>query len=882
MAVVQQVWFFRYEVVQTDLDTDGIEMTNSIDLGLGTSLKDEMGNLVSPLTFTAPSNLSDVLVKGGGPNVILSLTELSVGENGGTGTYTVRLNSEPTHPVTVALRSADTSVATVSPSSLTFEVNNDNNKIWSAPQTVTVTGVNDDIDNDVGGSTRTVNITHSVTSSDTDYNNITVNPVEVTSNDDDDVGSIKLTVSQTNVNEGATVRTLSIRAQFEGSTSGGQSNTSVRLSDDLSLSISVVAVTAQVGDFDPVPDFNMDISAGDDRVTESFSLGIVDDGVDENDETFEVRGASSLSLTISPATITIVDDDEKGVIVSRSSLSVSENGGMQTYTVRLESEPMGPVIIFVTSSDTGIATVSPTLLTFEANNDNGQMWSTPRTVTVTGVNDSSSTNSRQTTITHTVSGEDYSGETVADVSVTSIDITLGLTVANATEILSDNYESYSISGTCSPSGGDVSVQVGSMSAMSVSCTSGTWTKEGIDTSSDITSNGSVTITATQVVNLNNLTASIDVQRCVSSGDGTSVSSPKLICSYEEFKTVMKNITDYDYVALDIDIDAKSSWSEGDANCGAYDGTHIAVTDPCSGWTPVHVVSYDGVFDGKGHTVENLYIHSSKDYLGLFGVLTINKISNLHFRNVHIHSTGDQTYMGTISGLLSNGDIDGCSVTGKLSSDYRSFSGGLVGNTLGKILNSYTDVQMTIEEGTGSKVGGLAGLLTSGFVMSSYSVGSVKINSSSGGTVGGLVGVVSGDDSWFDSSYSHTEVSGGDNSGGLVGMFSLTASNTASISHSYSLGDGFPADPLFNDNSDISSNSDLFWDTDISGISTSGATGSTGLTTANMQVACSNGTTTGICALGGGFSFTAGEYPKVKKCSTCDPASPVFGDVLEGQ
>ena len=46
-------------------------------------------------------------------------------------------------------------------------------------------------------------------------------------------------------------------------------------------------------------------------------------------------------------------------------------------------------------------------------------------------------------------------------------------------------------------------------------------------------------------------------------------------------------------------------------------------------------------------------------------------------------------------------------------------------------------------------------------------------------------------------------------------------------------------------------------------------GAVGLTTAQMQVACPAGTTTGICALGDGFVFEAGKYPKVKKClSNC--------------
>ncbi len=288
-----------------------------------------LGLTVNPATLAIVDNDEN--------GVIISRSSLSVDEDGGIGTYTMRLSKQPTHPVIVVASTSNSAVATASDNIVTFSTGN-----WNNPRTVTVTGVNDDIDNDAGGSPRTINITHSVTSDDSEYDNVSVRSVEVTSLDDDDIGSVKLTVNQTNINEGTTVRDLNIRVQFEGSTSGGQSNTGVRLSDDLSLSISVVAVTAQADDFDPVSDFNIDIPAGDDRITGSFSLGVVDDGVDENDETLLVTGASSLGLTINPVIITIVDNDERGVIVSRSSLLVSENGGTQTYTVSLKVSPRVP------------------------------------------------------------------------------------------------------------------------------------------------------------------------------------------------------------------------------------------------------------------------------------------------------------------------------------------------------------------------------------------------------------------------------------------------------------------------------------------------------------------------------------------------------------
>ena len=59
-------------------------------------------------------------------------------EAGGTATFRVVLNSQPTADVTIGLSSSNTTEGTVSPASLTFTSAN-----WNLPQTVTVTGVND-------------------------------------------------------------------------------------------------------------------------------------------------------------------------------------------------------------------------------------------------------------------------------------------------------------------------------------------------------------------------------------------------------------------------------------------------------------------------------------------------------------------------------------------------------------------------------------------------------------------------------------------------------------------------------------------------------------------------------------------------------------------
>ena len=63
---------------------------------------------------------------------------LTTTEAGGTATFTVVLNTQPTADVTIALSSSDTTEGTVGPASLTFTTAN-----WNAAQTVTVTGVDD-------------------------------------------------------------------------------------------------------------------------------------------------------------------------------------------------------------------------------------------------------------------------------------------------------------------------------------------------------------------------------------------------------------------------------------------------------------------------------------------------------------------------------------------------------------------------------------------------------------------------------------------------------------------------------------------------------------------------------------------------------------------
>ena len=99
-------------------------------------------------------------------------------EAGGTDSFVVMLNTQPTDVVTIELSSSDTTEGTVNPTSLTFTASN-----WSTPQTVTVTGVDDGVDD--GNQSYTVG-TAPASSADSDYSGTNPADVSVTNTDDDD------------------------------------------------------------------------------------------------------------------------------------------------------------------------------------------------------------------------------------------------------------------------------------------------------------------------------------------------------------------------------------------------------------------------------------------------------------------------------------------------------------------------------------------------------------------------------------------------------------------------------------------------------------------------------------------------------------------------
>ncbi len=190
--------------------------------------------------------------------------------------------------------------------------------------------------------------------------------------------------------------------------------------DDQTIALTLSG-TATKGDDYTIAALSLSLKAGETFV--STRITAVEDVIDEDNETVIVT-ASHDSIEIRPAqTITITDDDTKGVAVIPTSLTVAESDDATTtgareneatYTVVLMSEPTGRVTVSMTSSAEDVATVVPQLVRFTTEN-----WNRPQTVTVSSVDGAldNAGGKREAQVTHMVSGGDYAGLTAATVSV---------------------------------------------------------------------------------------------------------------------------------------------------------------------------------------------------------------------------------------------------------------------------------------------------------------------------------------------------------------------------------------------------------------------------------------------------------------------------------
>jgi hypothetical protein len=324
---------------------------------------------------------------------------LMTDESGGVDTFWVVLDTEPTGSVSIPLTSGNTDEVQVSPASLAFSPSD-----WSDLKTVTVTGIDDDVDDD----DQPFTIITGAAEGSGDY--VGVNPIDVSgTNIDDDIAGI----------------TIDPTIGLVTSESGKQSSFTIVLDSEPNDSVTI-GLSSTIPTEGSVSPTSVVFGSGDWHIPVTVIVTGYDDEVDDGDQNYTIVTSTATTDPkyggLIPADISAInmDNDTAGVTVTPTSgLTTTEDEGGAIFTVVLDSEPIADVTLNLSSDKPAEGSVFPISLTF-TNTD----WNAPQTVTVTGVNDAVIDGDKSYTIVlDPVSSSDlkYDGIDPDDVSVTNID-----------------------------------------------------------------------------------------------------------------------------------------------------------------------------------------------------------------------------------------------------------------------------------------------------------------------------------------------------------------------------------------------------------------------------------------------------------------------------
>ncbi|WP_425614262.1 DNRLRE domain-containing protein [Anatilimnocola sp. NA78] len=361
----------------TDVNYAGI---NSTDVSLTNSDNDAAGITVTPTAG------------------------LTTTEAGGTATFTIVLNSQPTADVTIPLTSSDTTEGTVAPASVTFTTAN-----WNVPQIVTITGADDAI---VDGPVTYTIVTGAATSTDAGYTGLNAADVSVSNTDNDVATPPGITVTPT---AGLTTTEAGGTATFTivlNSQPTADVTIPLSSSDTTEGTVAPASVTFTTANWN-VPQI-VTITGADDAIVDgSVAYTIVTGAATSTDAGYAGLNAADVSVANS-------DNDAAGITVTPTAgLTTTEAGGTATFTIVLNSQPTADVTIPLSSSDTTEGTVAPASVTFTTAN-----WNVPQIVTITGADDAIVDGSvAYTIVTGAATSTDagYAGLNAADVSVSNTD-----------------------------------------------------------------------------------------------------------------------------------------------------------------------------------------------------------------------------------------------------------------------------------------------------------------------------------------------------------------------------------------------------------------------------------------------------------------------------
>ena len=305
--------------------------------------------------------------------------------------YRVMLTSRPSHNVTVTVTHSGDRDIGIDDQELTFTDSD-----WKTARTVTVTAAQDDdaIDD-------TATLSHSVASTDADYNGITVSEVEVTVTDDEMAG-VSIAPAELTIAE------------------GGSDSYEVVLTSKPSHEVTVTITHGRDADIDSAPD-RLTFSSSNWETAQTVTVSAAQDEDARDDVATLSHSVASTDadyngITVSEVEVTVTDDEMAGVSIAPAELTIAE-GDSDSYEVVLTSKPSHEVTVTITHSGDGDIGMDHQELTFT-----GSDWETAQTVTVSAAQDDDARDD-VATLSHSVASTDtdYNGIGVSEVEVTATD-----------------------------------------------------------------------------------------------------------------------------------------------------------------------------------------------------------------------------------------------------------------------------------------------------------------------------------------------------------------------------------------------------------------------------------------------------------------------------
>lgn len=288
----------------------------------------------------------------------------------GAAEFTIVLEVAPGSNVKFSVTSENPEEGTVDPSNVTFTASN-----WDKPQTVRVSGVDDNIAD--GNQDYTITL-GAAKSDDAGYSGLKPDFVVVTNQDDDAAG--------------VTVNTLS--SPVVTSETGEPEYFTVLLNTEPTADVVIGSITSgdtSEGSVSPgILTFTpLNWLTGQTVTITPRNDTELDGGVQYTIHLADVASSDLAYNGLDPDDFSVLNEDndtEPGITLSPSPfvLATNESGTTAVFTVVLNSEVLETNVVIgpITVSDTAEVSVSPAYLTFTANN-----WGTPQGVTLTGIDD---------------------------------------------------------------------------------------------------------------------------------------------------------------------------------------------------------------------------------------------------------------------------------------------------------------------------------------------------------------------------------------------------------------------------------------------------------------------------------------------------------------